>query len=210
MVRLYIIDDHYLIVEGLYSSFNLESEDFRVVGGSLTIEDALNNISLDNVDIIVLDLFLQQSNPISNYSKLKEAFPSISIVVLTYDNSLLWKIQMFILGAKAFINKKEDKSVMKQKLLRVAAGETLIPPDLSQILIPGNLNQISFQLMQEYIQIIGELANGMTSKQIALKLKKSDSYIEKKLQNIREYFKVKTNCELVSKFSTKQLPLLFS
>jgi len=64
--------------------------------------------------------------------------------------------------------------------------------------------------MQEYIQIIAELANGMTIKQIALKLKKSDSYIEKKLQNIREYFKVKTNCELVSKFSTKQLPLLFS
>jgi len=210
MVRLYIIDDHYLIEEGLYSSFNLESEDFKVVGGSLTIEDALNNISLDNVDIIVLDLFLQQSNPISNYSKLKEDFPSIYIVVLTHDNSLLWKIQMFILGAKAFINKEEDKSVMKQKLLRVAAGETLIPPDLSQILIPGNLNQISFQLMQEYIQIIAELANGMTIKQIALKLKKSDSYIEKKLQNIREYFKVKTNCELVSKFSTKQLPLLFS
>jgi len=41
MIRLYIIDDHYLIIEGLYSSFDPESDEFKVVGGSLNIPDAL-------------------------------------------------------------------------------------------------------------------------------------------------------------------------
>ncbi|MFH1161054.1 MAG: response regulator [bacterium] len=138
MIRLYIIDDHYLVIEGFYLSFDMESEDFKVVGGSLGIGDALQKISPDGVDIIILDLFIQQSNPVSNFRRIHEAFPSIPIVILSHENCLLWKVEMFRLGAKAYINKAEDKSVMRQRLLRIAAGETLMPEDVVQILVSKN------------------------------------------------------------------------
>lgn len=50
MIRLYIIDNHFLIYKGFCASFDLPSDDFRVVGGILTIGDALKEISVANVE----------------------------------------------------------------------------------------------------------------------------------------------------------------
>jgi len=209
MIRLYIIDDHYLVIEGLYSSFDMDSDDFKVVGGSLIICEALQKISAESVDIIILDLFILQSDPALNFTRIHNAFPSVPIVILTYDNSLLWKVKMFQLGAKASINKAEDKSVMRQKLPLVAKGETLIPEDVAQIMISGPGILPERQSITDHQKIITYLANGMSTKEIAGKLNQSESYIEKKLQKIREYFHVNTNCELVYKASSQKLPNLF-
>ncbi len=40
MIRLYIIDDHFIVFDGFCFSFGIESNEFEIVGGSLTVDDA--------------------------------------------------------------------------------------------------------------------------------------------------------------------------
>lgn len=206
MMNLYVIDDHHLIIEGLYSSFDLESDDFTVVGGSLTISEALQKISPGNVDIIILDLFINQSDPVSNLRLVRTTFPTLPVVILSNESSLEWQVKMFQNGVKAYMDKGEDHSAMKQKLHRVFAGEIIMPNEVAGILMMTDDTSHNPKLISDSNEIIKYLAMGIEPKEIAVIMKKSESTIDKKLQNIRRLYEVKSNTELVQKFLTRKSP----
>lgn len=203
MIRLYIIDDHYLIIEGLYSSFDPESDEFKVVGGSLNIPDALKKISLKKVDIILLDLFINQADPNVNVKLIRKTFPNIPVVILSQESSLLWQVEMFRHGVKAYINKMEDKAEMRQKLLNVSKGETMMPNEVVEIIMKGD-HKGSAIISPENKRILSLLLQGLSAKEIALKMYQSESSIEKKLKRNREVYKVRNNYELIIKLLYKQ------
>jgi DNA-binding NarL/FixJ family response regulator len=207
VIRLYVIDDHQLIIEGLYSSFDLESEEFQVVGGSLTVSEAIQNISSEKVDIIILDLFINQSDPVSNLKLVRTSFPFIPVVILSYETSLEWQVKMFGNGIMAYMDKGEDHTAMKQKLHRVFAGEMIIPAEVASILMMKDETSFNPKLISESNEIIKYLSMGVEPKQIAAIMNKSESSINKKLQNIRKLYEVKSNTELVQKFVAKRMPL---
>ena len=199
MIRLYVIDDHFLIIEGFFSSFDLESEEFLVVGGSLTVRDALNKIQPENVDIIILDLFINNTDPVLNFQAIHQQFQSIPIVILTHEDSQTWQVEMFRLGIMAYINKGDSKEVMKQRLFRVSEGEAIIPQSIAKILISEEHLPIGGVLDSVSMSLIKDLSNGLTIKQIAMRFCQSESNIEKKLNKLRISFQAKTNIELVCK-----------
>jgi len=208
MIHLYIIDDHYLIIEGLYSSFDLQSGDFKVVGGSLNIPDALKKISPKKVDIILLDLFIHQADPIVNIKLIRKTFPSIPVVILSQESSLLYQVEMFRHGAKAYLNKLEDKAEMRQKLLNVSKGETMMPNEVVEIIMKGD-QKGSIIFSPENKGILSLLLQGLTAKEIAKKMSQSESSIEKKLKRNREVYQVRNNYELIIKLLHHQTSPLF-
>jgi DNA-binding NarL/FixJ family response regulator len=135
MIGLFAIDDHFLIIEGLYSAFNPETDEVGLVGSALSLEEALKNIPGTKTDIIVLDLFINDTDPVANFKQLRDAFPSIPIVILTMEDSLRWQIKMFKLGVMGFLNKTEKKEIMKSVFIQVANGNLVIPDKVSKSLI---------------------------------------------------------------------------
>ena len=113
---------------------------------------------------------------------------------------------MFRHGVKAYIDKAEDKAVLRQKLLMVSVGEIIIPDDVAEVLFSASEFRHGFQSISDYKDIINYLSNGMNVKEIANILDQSESAIEKKLQAIRKCFHVKTNSELVYKALIRQTP----
>jgi len=202
MINLYIIDDHHLIIEGLYSSFDLESSYFNVVGGSLTIADALVKIPTSRVDIIILDLFIYNTDPVANLSLIRKSCPGIPIVILSQESSLNWQIEMFLHGVKAYITKGEDATVMRQKLLSVSMGETIMPNEVSELIVKGE-KSLSRTLSPDLKEIIRLLLKGLVVKEIAVEMKLTESSIEKKLKKLREMYRVRNNYELLLNCYTK-------
>lgn len=207
MVRLYVIDDHCLIFDGFCFSFEAGSDDFKVTGGSQCVDEALSKISPAEVDIIILDLFINQTDPVENITRLHKSFPTIPIVILSQEFSLRWRIEMFRHGAKAYLNKTDDKKIIEDRLLQVAAGEVVMPDDVARVLVNSTDQKSGTPLLpSDYLTIISYLANGMTIKMIAKRLRQSDSNIEKKLCYLRSYFNASTNTQLVYKVFTRQIP----
>jgi two-component system, NarL family, response regulator DevR len=139
MIGLFAIDDHFLIIEGLYKAFNPETDEVGLVGSAYNVEDAIQKIPGTKTDIIVLDLFIQDTNPVSNFRQLSAAFPGIPIVILTMEDSLRWQIKMFKLGVMGFLNKADKKEIMKSVFIQVANGNLVMPDKVSRTLISKSI-----------------------------------------------------------------------
>ncbi len=135
MIRLFGIDDHFLILEGLGRAFNEKSDEIELVGSAGNIEEALKIIPGILPDIIILDLFIDDSDPVENFQKLHAAFPAIPIVILSLEESLRWQVKMFKIGVMGYLNKGEKKETMKSVFQQVALGNLVIPNNVSQALI---------------------------------------------------------------------------
>jgi DNA-binding NarL/FixJ family response regulator len=135
MIRLFGIDDHFLILEGLGRAFSAENDEIELVGSAANVDDALKNIPGILPDIIILDLFIDDSDPVENFRRLHDAFPAIPIVILSLEDSLRWQVKMFKLGVMGYLNKGEKKDTMKSVFEQVAQGNLVIPNHVSQALI---------------------------------------------------------------------------
>jgi two-component system response regulator DevR len=135
MIGLFAIDDHFLILEGLYKTFDPLSDGIGLVGSATDVSEAIVKIPGSETDIIVLDLHIGDTSPVENFMALHEAFPAIPIVILTMEESMRWQRKMFQLGVMAFLNKTEGKDAMKIVFSQVAAGNLVMPQQVSQSLI---------------------------------------------------------------------------
>jgi DNA-binding NarL/FixJ family response regulator len=135
MIGLFAIDDHFLIIEGLYKAFNPENDEIGLVGSAFSVEEAITKIPETRTDIIVLDLFIQDTNPVANFRLLSATFPKIPIVILTMEDSLRWQIKMFKMGVMGFLNKADKKEIMKSVFIQVANGNLVMPDKVSKTLI---------------------------------------------------------------------------
>jgi len=135
MIGLFAIDDHFLIIEGLYKAFNPETDEVGLVGSAFDVDEAIKKIPGTSTDIIVLDLFIGDSDPVANFRQLRNTFPSIPIVILTMEDSLRWQIKMFKLGVMGYLNKAENKEILKSVFVQVANGNLVIPDKVSRTLI---------------------------------------------------------------------------
>jgi len=88
MIRLYVIDDHFLIGSGFKEEFNPETDGIDVIGCSINVHLAIEKIQHLSIDIIVLDLFIKFLDPVKNFKLLHSSFPAIPIVIISYENSL--------------------------------------------------------------------------------------------------------------------------
>ena len=209
MIRLYVIDDDFLVHDGLCSSLKDELDRLEVAGVSFFIEDAITKIPRLEVDIILLDLYLKCLDPVKNFLRIHQAFPEIPTVILSSECCLLWQLEMFRLGAHAYIHKGEDFTSICQKLMRVANGDVVIPCEVNRILRLGNGSNSGLQSIPGFLEIILGLDNRMGIGEIAKKLNQSCSSVEKTLQKIRNCFDVQSNADLLRKAMSGHNSLLY-
>ena len=112
MIKLLVIDDHPVTISGIKSILNGYAE---IVYSAHNIKESLN-FNSNNFDLIILDLLLDENNPVENVEKLKNTYPNIPIVIFTCEDSVIWKRKMLDAGVSAYIVKSSDKINIKSVL----------------------------------------------------------------------------------------------
>ena len=203
MINIFVIDDCELIIRGFKHSFRSTCESIHVVGSAQDIGSAVDTIKKCIVDIIILDLYLGKSNPINNITKIKESFPAIPIVILSSETSTLWKFKSLQAGVKGYLTKDEDMSIIKETLLLISNGKLVVPRVLDEkkekTMTVLNSSYYSKTLLNQK-ELVFDVSNGLSIKEIAIKLNRTISAIEKKLMDLRKAYKAKSNAELVKIF----------
>ncbi|MGA3015025.1 MAG: response regulator transcription factor [Bacteroidales bacterium] len=200
MIRVFIIEDHHWITDGLKYDFRPTRDEIEIIGSSTTIAKAIDNLQPNEFDLIILDLWLGDSDPSDNLRKLQIKFPDKPIVIFTYEESPLWKQKMYNAGVKAYLLKAISKKELKNALIKVVNGETVFP-DLSFLKV--NITGESLQTAQKLILKPSEkeafllLSRGMNQKAIADHQNKSQSSVEKAMRKVRKQFNVNSNSEVI-------------
>ncbi len=90
MIYLFLIDDHPLFINGVKAVLETD-ENLAVVGSSNSCREAITMIDPENIDVILLDLVMPETNGVICARSLKKAYPNIKIIALTgeLDEALL-------------------------------------------------------------------------------------------------------------------------
>jgi DNA-binding NarL/FixJ family response regulator len=200
MIRLFVVEDHPVIVTGLRNLFRPSLDEIEIMGSSSNVDDAVLHANPATFDIFLLDLWLPDSHPLLNVKKLKDHFPGKPIVIFTSEESSSWQRKMFEAGVMAYLLKSTNKSEIKTTLEKVIKGQIvfsgLVEPDYEKKLA-AVLSGQKYHLTPNQQELVILLSSGLTQQQIADKKLISVSTVEKTLKHVREKCDAKNNAELV-------------
>jgi DNA-binding NarL/FixJ family response regulator len=185
-----LVDDHKIMRDGLKAILGRTGE-FRVVGEAESGTDAVQMVRRLRPHLVVMDLGLPGLSGAETTIEIMRAAPECRVVVLSmYDDehSVMSSIRA---GARAFILKKASDSDLLDALRMAAAGGMYLSPQVSDRLLqriqkgelePKMAPPVLAQLSPREVQVLRLVADGKTSKEIAVML-------DLREQTIRSYRK---------------------
>jgi len=203
IIRLFVLEDHSIIVDGLKKWFMHKRDKFHIEGWSNDPADFVKTVSGESFDIIILDLWFPDMDPIENLCLIQKKFPEKPVVALTNEQNVYWIKVMMEKGVKAYLRKDIERKELKNTLGKVQQGLTVIPSMLTDKSLSDK--QMEFPVHEPCLlpserSIVVQLSKGVILKEIARKRCTTISNIEKTVKNIRKKMKVKTNPELIRVF----------
>lgn len=209
MIKLFAIEDHdVIIVAGLRNLFRPSRDEIEIIGSATRIEEALASNALKECDLILLDLWLPNTDPLEVMKVLTLRFPGKPVLIYTSEESSVWKLKMMKAGARGFLNKNCDRSELKQAIDHVSHGGTWfrdMEPSAVKSVEPPETATPSIVLTPVERKIIELLLKGMNHREIAARLDTTNTVIDKKLRQLREKSGCKNTLELVKKLSETKI-----
>src|SRR5690625_3290483 len=104
MVRVLLIDDHKLMLEGLSMLLN-EEPDLEVVATGYGSADAVELVADHQPDVVLMDVMMDDMNGIEATRVLKRHWPNLRVIGLSMSNSEQTEARMREAGAEAYLTK---------------------------------------------------------------------------------------------------------
>lgn len=198
MIRICIVDDHYIVREGIRMVLELE-DDFDVVAEAENGQQALQLIDEQPVDIILLDLNMPEMDGIqflTHYMKREKRAP---VIVLTTYNDEQLLLKAVNLGVHSYLLKDAGREVIYDTIARVMRGETYFPHALQQMLTKARQREANAPtLTKKELELLRLLATGLKNKEIASELFVSERTVKAYLTTIYEKLDVKSRAQAIA------------
>ena len=169
-INISIIEDHKLMREGIKLIVN-QTHHIKLVHEYECLTHFLNSNSNQPLDIILLDLSLPDSIGISSIEKIKQKFPSISILILTMHNESEFGIRAMKSGAQGYITKDNAAEELLVAIETVAAGKKYISRYFSNLIAMSAFGDdnlpLHHQLSKREFEVFISLAKGHSPTEIS-------------------------------------------
>jgi DNA-binding NarL/FixJ family response regulator len=210
-VRIVIVDDHALFRVGIRQILEREP-DFEIVAEADDARSAMDAAFATNPDVILMDLSLPSPGGIETTQRVKRELPSAAIVVLSTEEDEDALFDAIKAGAAAFILKDIAPEDLVMIIRRVVAGEYLIndkvfarPAVASRVLkefrelaVYGQeAAPIFAPLSPREVEILDNIAQGMTNKQVAYALSISEQTVKNHMSSILRKLSVNDRTQAV-------------
>jgi two-component system response regulator DevR len=190
-VRVMLVDDHEIVRRGLKTVIE-DVGDLVVVGEAGTVADGVREATRVAPDVILMDLRLPDGSGVEACRQIREQAPDCKVVILTSyaDEDALYSAVMA--GAAGYILKDLDAGKLREALITVASGGSLLDPKMTTTVLerlrtgaarhPADDRFTSLTPQEDRIlTLIGE---GLTNREIAGKLSLSDKTIKNYVSQI--------------------------
>jgi DNA-binding NarL/FixJ family response regulator len=135
-LRIVIADDQTVVREGLQMVLDV-MPDLEVAATVADGEQALAAVAEHRPDAILLDLHMPVLDGVGATERLAREHPEVAIVVLTTyaeDETIIAALKA---GARGYLTKNADRREISQALHSAAAGHTILPPEVTAMLLAG-------------------------------------------------------------------------
>jgi DNA-binding NarL/FixJ family response regulator len=123
--RVFIVDDHPLVREGLTNLINSQS-DLIVCGEAKDSSEAIDGIAKERPDVAIIDISLTNESGLELIKNLAKQFPQVAAVVLSMHDETLYAERALRAGARGYVMKHETSKSVLASIRRVIAGDIYV------------------------------------------------------------------------------------
>ena len=177
-VRVVLVDDHELVIEGLKAMLARFAGRVRVIGQAGSAEEALPLVTALAPDIVLCDVRLRGSSGLDLCRQLAEAPCGCRVVLLSVYDDEQYLYQALRAGAAGYLLKRVSGEELVRSLEQVQLGETVVDPVLAAraATAAARLDSGEFWpgarlgLSQRESEVLGLIVAGLSNRAIAARL----------------------------------------
>ena len=191
-VRIVLVDDHEMVIEGLKAMLAAFSERVQVVGQAVGAERALSVVDELQPDIVLTDVRMQGSSGLDLCQELRQRDPGRKVVMLSVYDDEQYLFQALRVGAAGYLLKSISSDDLVRQLEFVHSGETAIDPGMAARAVDtaARMQRDEFWpgarqgLTQRESEILSFVVTGLSNRAIATKLVIGDETVKSHLRSI--------------------------
>lgn len=201
MIKVTITDDHPIVTQGL-NLFLSNEPDIQVLATFANGSELLNSLKSHSPDVLLLDIYLQDTNGIDLCKLISEQYPDIAIIALSGQSEGIVISQMLQNGALGYVLKNAESEEITEAIRTVYRGERFLCKRAQESLQKLNKQNLKIpKITRREKEVLLLIADGFTTHEIAEKLFISSHTVESHRKNLMEKFHVKSMTSVISRVS---------
>jgi DNA-binding NarL/FixJ family response regulator len=193
MTRIFIVDDHPMVVEGIRSML-LQLPNLEFVGFAMNAGSCEGYFLHHTADVVLMDINLPDMSGIELCARILKKQPHIRVIALSNFDQLSYVQSMKEAGACGYVLKNASSEELQRAITAATQGS-------AYWLGKDNLKEhwISQQplLTRREVEVLRLIAEGLTNNEIADKLFVSASTVDSHRKNLISKLQVKNTAALV-------------
>lgn len=220
MARVLIADDHPLFrdaIRGVVAQVFADAGwEFSCVEAATVGEVMRLTDTEDELDVLLLDLYMPGAQGLSQLVALRTKLPSTPIIVLSSLSDPQTVHQCLTCGAAGFVPKSASKDEIAVALQTVFDGGIYVPQGLAPGMAPAQLQPVSRRHVPEdqdtgpltgrQVAVLDLVANGKSNKQIAWELSISETTVKAHMTAILRKLGVNSRAQAIVLFQRQLVP----
>lgn len=201
-ISVLIVDDHTLIRE-TWSFLLGRNENFEVIAEVGDGQKAIDIARDKRPNIVLLDINMTPLNGFDVLKMIRKQSPGSKVIAVSMHSQPAYAKKMLRMGAKGYVTKNSPRQEMLDAIMDVYNGNTYICQEVKNILSDQMLSEEDNsaglnQLSEREIEVINQIRDGLSSKEIADRLAISIKTVEVHRHNILKKLKVKNTASLIN------------
>jgi DNA-binding NarL/FixJ family response regulator len=201
MITVLLADDHALVRDGLRRLLQ-DCPDMQVVGEASDGQEALRLLRQLRPKVTVMDLSMPNLDGIETTKCIINEGLDTRVLILTMHANEEYAVRVLQAGARGFISKGAPSQEVVAAIRKIAAGGAYLPEELSDTLPKryarkGTGESPLEALSDRELQVLKRLAEGCTSKEIALDLHISTKTVDTYRARLLTKLELETTADLI-------------
>lgn len=186
MIRVFLLDDHEVVRQGVAAALEAEA-DITVVGSASEAADAIAAVKDCQPDVAILDVRLGDGNGIDVCREITSQFPDVRSLILTSFDSDRALVDAGLAGAAGFVLKQIRSTELIDAIRNVATGRQLLD-DAEVRMAMRRLRDSEegrlFDLTPQEQRIFDYIGDGKTNRQIAQEMYLAEKTVKNYVSNL--------------------------
>lgn len=191
-VRVVLVDDHKMVIEGLKAMLTGFQGRVLVVGEAIGADIAVSVVKCVDPDVVLCDIRMQGSSGLDLCLALRKRDPDRKVVMLSVYDDEQYLFQALRVGASGYLLKSISSEDLVRQLELVRDGETAIDPGLAARAVDtaARMQRDEFWpgarhgLTQRESEILSLMVTGLSNRAIATRLVIGDETVKSHLRSI--------------------------